>query len=401
MKMPETLGWYSLEEKQGLTLYGSYKVVREYDLRLVNGKQQWQEYEQAKHDFYEWFKKEKGLLESIFHQTTGDAKIGAAKALLDFVLEAIIRWQEIKLPSSGTWEGDFNYRMSAVLSFPSVPAITVSGKMHGKVRLALYPPLSSSGPPRVLGELTDGKMEVDLPIPFMFSATKAFGQFRGDLAGQVDIDWIPGSPITAKGFLSFQTKKIDIAIAGPFGMVAGGTSHRVGSGGMKGRLFLRILGYPIQEKPLHISKEKTDFELPFKLFLQEQDEEIDFKKLLNEYYIQYVMTIDEVRTIQYQGLQEKQIELALETFELLLEALAFGQAIGIDSSAIAQTRLIPGSENSLFDKWFRLYINAGFKYGDSEFQKMAWEKVVVLVQMGILSEKLGNELGSTIHSPVG
>lgn len=326
----------------------TFTVSWNVDLALTSDpQQQWVEYEQAKQEFQRWFEETKERLENEFNSASGDAQITAGRALVEFVLEAMARWDRIKMPTSGTWSGP--YRQEIRVRGLMRGTFTASGDMT----LTLEEDAPGSSGAKAIGELTTGLTEGEMligPPGQVLVAAVVSSTWEADALGS-------SANLESNLLLDIYQLTSEGGVVGPFFAVV--------SYSEEGRM--TVEAYLTDDlRRLYLLDERTvpfenRFEEPLTLWMAGREEELDLTELLHQYFQQYVVTIDQVKSSQFSGAGDfaAKRDKARETFELCLEADALGDAANIPLGVKAAVGLSMGTPASLFDKWFERFFTNG------------------------------------------
>jgi hypothetical protein len=304
--------------------------------------QQWEEYIEARREFCEWFEETKQRLEDEFSRASGDAKIKAAEALLRFVFEAQVKWEAIKMPTEGTWEGGYRDQFNL-----HSPYLAMTGGQTATIQVSLERDAPNALTGKLEGDAANGNMDfkIDLATPggAPFITLAISGHWDGKVVGPVK--WALADVI-----LHGHTEEMDAG----FGFPGFFSYFEFREERMTGEAFLVADINRIYRIAAISDTWQNRWEAPLRLALTNRDESLDLTELKHQYFRQYVATIDDVKLVQlsqqpnHAGRRNK----AKETLQLLLTAEAVGQAAGVNPSVIEGAGLAHKDPASLYDKWY-------------------------------------------------
>jgi hypothetical protein len=307
----------------------------------------WSKYQQEVKDFYDWFDETRKKTEASVKGKSGEGKIAATKQLLHFILEAIEKWNEIQCPTSGEWKGDLEVTITSQgMQFP------ISGTVSAFFQLELLPPRFPVGPSVIKGTISNGATRVNA------AGIDFDGDFTGDIVGH-------GQGQNARICAVFRYSKMMVenpfkanSPMAIFNRVDNDTFYQVW------HAFESIVG---KTPPM----KATDESLYYQLTMQGLEEEFEYMPYLIDYFKLYVKTIDNVHRQKYNDLSDanKKQTLAYETIELLRDALTLGLSLDVPNYVYDEIGLIMANEQSLFDKWFRLWFPAAMEFWNQKVQQ--------------------------------
>jgi len=405
---PSELPRWENKDTWSMSLSG-LTVSADHDIELSldgDGTAEWEAYEEAKQEFQEWFEETQEQLEDEFVAASGDAKIVAGRRLIEFVLEAEVRWERIKMPTSGSWSGPY-----MVTTTVTGMGFNASVTAQGAMTLVLEEDAPGSTGAKVTGTIPAGTTEGEFTLGFpgvVFSAGEIEQTWEGEAVGSA-------RNLTVDGLL-------DTYIITYEGVVAAAPGTAVYLYGSDGRMTSQ--GYVVDElRNLYLIDQRTSpyesrIEHLLELTMTGRNEELDLRDLLIQYFIQYVLTIDAVKISEYAGASVPAIrrEIALGAFNLCVGADAIADAAGLPlgiPESVGLERRVPGS---LYDRWFERYFESGLAHHDqvvnghtsitearvgAELDRLNF--VVRHVDHGweaLVSEELMNELELWFESPL-
>ncbi|MBN1329067.1 MAG: hypothetical protein JXA54_06300 [Candidatus Heimdallarchaeota archaeon] len=339
-----------LSEKQiKISIAGGVIIIDELlNLKLTDEQEFWEQYKQEVSDFYDWFDETKDQVEAEFKSQSGEAKIAASKKLISFILEAQEKWLEIQCPSSGEWLGELTIKLTPQgIQFP------ISGSVSAQFQMELNPPTYPLGPSIIKGTISDGSTKIDV------TGLDASGDFAGEIVGIAEKN-------VARICTKFRYSKI--MIENPFKQNTPlAIFNRVDNHTFVGvwKAFESILG-PMP--PIAAGDESIYYELK----LQGLAEDFEYEPYLIKYYTWHVQTFNEVRKAIFDSIPSESMKkhvFAFETIELLREIWTDGIALGIPENIQREVGLVLMNEQSLFDKWFRLWFPAALGFWNNKIQQ--------------------------------
>ncbi|MBN2351650.1 MAG: hypothetical protein JXD23_03700 [Spirochaetales bacterium] len=307
-------------------------------------------YLQDKADFEKWYRDEKDRLSQEFNGSSGEARINSARGLFHLEVEAAQRWDAIQQPREGTWEGEFVMKVtSAYLGLEATSRATV--------RLTFTftgSPVSASA----VGELKDGVGNISLAFP----PGAAF------VAAQYDETWTG----RLRGAASYGVAKLSLI----YQRVSG-----------EGAAVVGFRDYPLAIEVFELSNTHThgtiylaicspDQGLPC---VQDYDSTLPVSEMIVSYtsdgwgeewtddscaaFGRYAQTVDAVRQADYSGMDPAgRMDLAWRTIDDFLGLAAEGEYAMLELGCIEGAGLASGDPGSLYDKWFKLWFDAGTAY---------------------------------------
>lgn len=388
---------------------GTAEVTYDIDLApTADAATLWREYEAAKKEFERWFDETRVRLEDAFNTATGDAKIAAAKALINFVFEAERRFEEIRQPRSGTWKGRYSQTITITAA---VQLINVKIVNLGEMTLSLLDEGTSASASPVEGGIEGGTSRIDFgagppgPAPLVKGASDS--SWEGPLIGLAEAG-------NARVIIRVHQKDVEAA----FGVVGGlGGYGRATEGRGAGSAFymdeLRRI-YLLKETPF--SYANTWDEPEIELSLTGRDEMFDAREYLDRYFRLYVGAIESAELEKFaraQGHAAKSGE-ALRAINLFIEASALGDAAGVDLGVMDDAGLGHQDPDSHFDEWFRKWFAEAMADWDERVGSAAADtkaeaargrhgfavKTIFYADYGLFSEALFRELGLFRQSPL-
>ncbi len=312
----------------------------------------WQNYQQAMKKFHEWFKKTKEELEKKYEGASGKAKINAAKKLIDFIREAVKKWEKIYRPTGGLWEGKKTEIIKGILK-PGNFNFTVNVTLDIKIEIP------SVLPSVVRGIVDNSKVSFNIDAPSSIFKNLLDGTitFSGVIIGIAEKDYIDlvfGLVNETLNFTAGDNNFINISAVWTGESVQAFYKNYV--------FVLRM-----EHRTPYISLPKmpnVHFAVCDRAFLHGV-EKFDPMQYYIKYFRFYVIAIDKYRSIQFtqKPINEKHL-YAYDTIEVLLCAAAIGHTLGdgIPYNIYMELRLIFDNKDSLYDKWFRLWFNSGDEY---------------------------------------
>lgn len=381
---------------------GTAEVTYEIDLApTADSATLWREYEAAKMEFEQWFEETRVRLEDAFNTSTGEAKIAAGKALINFVFEAERRFEEIKQPRSGTWKGP--YSQSVTFSAP-LQIVEFKIVSRGEMTLSLLEegPAASASP--VEGRVENGTAHIDLGAGQTAAGSVvkggSDGTWVGTLLGLAEAG-------IARIIIRVHQMSNEAVLASQFG--AGGYARTTeGQGSATGFLFddLRRI-YLFKETP--VSSANTWDEPELQLSMTGREEMFDVREYLDRYFQLYVGAIESVELEKFarqQGHAAKRDE-AWRAVNLFVEASALGDAVGVDLGVMDDAGLGHRDPDSHFDEWFRKWFAEAMADWDERVNSAGGEakvepargrhgfavKTIFYADYALFSETLFRELG--------
>ena len=394
--------WTSRAQRNIPVPMGTASVSYDIDLApTADAATLWREYEAAKKEFEQWFEETRVRLEEAFNTATGEAKIAAGKALINFVFEADRRFEEIKQPRSGTWKG--RYSQTITITAP-VQLINVKIVNRGEMTLSLLDEGPSASASPVEGRIEGGTSRIDFgagppgPAPLVKGASDS--TWEGPLIGLAEAG-------SARVIIRVHQKDVEAA----FGVVGGlGGYGRATEGRGAGSAFymdeLRRI-YLLKETPFSYANTWDEPEL--ELSLTGREEMFDVREYLDRYFRLYVGAIESVeleKLARQQGHAAKRDE-ALRAINLFIEASALGDAAGVDLGVMDDAGLGHRDPDSHFDEWFRKWFAEAMADWDERVNSAGGEakvepargrhgfavKTIFYADYALFSETLFQELG--------
>lgn len=359
-----------------------------------------QAYERKIQEFIDWFEEQRVDLERDYDRATGEKKIEAAMELIDFIKEAVKKWNEIACPPPGPWEGTKKVTWSYFLGVGGI--IQFKLEMTADIKIKIKKPVTPSSPSRIEGELENQKTKIDIdcPIPFMDLSILQ----SGTIVGLAEI--APPRAETcslvkniANLHVITETKNVGVVAGGiGFGPLFKMTWSRGSS-----TAFINVADIFGYQAPLYLNPHDENYKLTLE-GLSLFDPQPHFIK----YFRYYVRTLDEERffTFDTTPIGVKHL-IAFKTFNDMMGALALSESICIPDAICEVLNLWPTKENSLFDRWFDLWFTEGLRYYDLKvlenpndlvrlFERFNWVlKMGEVKQLAIVSDALfeRHELG--------
>ncbi|HUT82147.1 MAG TPA: hypothetical protein VMZ29_13175 [Candidatus Bathyarchaeia archaeon] len=339
-----------LSEKQiRMPIAGGFIVIDELlNLKLTDEQEFWEQYKQEVSDFYDWFAETKDQVEAEFKSRSGEAKIAASKKLISFILEAQEKWLEIQRPSSGEWLGELTIKLT-----PQGMQFPISGSVSAQFQMELNPPTYPLGPSIIKGTISDGFTKIDL------TGLDASGDFAGEIVGITEKN---------KARICAKLRYSKIMVENPFKQNTPlAIFNRVDNHTfiVVWNAFESLLG-PMP--PVAAGDESIYYELE----LQGLSEDFEYEPYLIKYYKWHVQTFNEVRKVMFDSIPSASVKkhvFAYETIYLLREILAEGLSLGIPDNILREIGLELMNEQSLFDKWFRLWFPAALDFWNNKIQQ--------------------------------
>jgi hypothetical protein len=394
--------WASRAQRSIPTPVGAAIVSYDIDLQpTADAATLWREYEAAKKDFEKWFEETRVWFEDRFNSTTGDAKIAAGKALINFVFEAERRYEEIKQPRSGTWTG--SYSETVTLNAPlQMLDIKIVNRGEMTLRLLDEGPAAAASP--VEGRVENGTVHVDFgagppgPMPLLQGASDS--TWEGQFLGLAEAG-------SARIIIRVHQKDVEVA----FGMLGGfgGYGRATEGRGTAFALYMDELRriYLIKDAPFSYANTWDEPELP--MIMTGRDEIFDAREYLDRYFRLYVGAIESVELEKFarqQGHAAKRDE-AWRAVNLFIEASALGDAAGVDLGVMDDAGLGHQDPDSHFDEWFRKWFTEAMADWDERVNAAGGEakvepargrhgfavKTIFYADYALFSETLFQELG--------
>ena len=360
---------------------GSLTYTASAELSLItDGESQWQDYQQELQEFCQWFEDSENERTNNFDSAQGDAKIEAALKLVELIIEAYYRWDQIVQPLTGEWEGDYQTKI-----YMPPPFLELSVEQKGRMKLSVTDTSDTKVGLKVQGELKDGEFKSLLRVysegaPFLVLEQE--GKFEIAVLG-VAVGNL-ASVVIADKILEFESGL-------NFGGFFVGYSDYVG-GVMTTEVYAIsdleaiLLGGGQSYHNFHYDNYTFFTRTVF-------DGELDLSERLNRYFRQYVFTIDDIKWNQYSAQTEPkaQASIALETFNLLMMAEQHGERAGVDLEVIESTGLERRAPNSLYDQWFARWIPKAMQVWDEKVNNAVSESeksVIMEGRLNFLLEKI-------------
>ncbi|MFX1238813.1 MAG: hypothetical protein ACFFAS_01690 [Promethearchaeota archaeon] len=321
------------------------------------------EYKKAVKEFYEWFENEKSILEEKYAHTSKEARIIAAKDLIEFILEAKKKWDEILQPELiGEWEGTSKFSSIGKISSGGV-TIPMEASAVSDMRIEMKSLAENAERLMIDGKETNGKAS--------FIAGPAMGLPPGTPIGRL-INTKANFTSDVKGV--FSENRAYLFVGMDFGLQTARaieTEHgpmlraNVFSGGertnqayIKAVAIFGLIGFNISIPKITASR--------FHHLILLGIEQFDPMKYLIEYFKQYVITIDTERLAQLTNNPKNDHIIAKSTIDLLLETHSYGIALGIPPDTFNDVLLVFKNPQSLYDKWFREWFFLGLMYHNEQ-----------------------------------
>ncbi len=341
------------------------------------------EYYEEKREFKRKFEEELEKKKNEFHQKSGKSRIDAGYALLVYIAESWVKWRTLQMPPSGTWKGLYKVMINvgdfATADVEADMVLTLENIATDVEQRFLYSDAK--------GQTQNGTSSVDLNmgalLPYVTGGAVGEhiweGVFKGSAMGTKIVAEHTITDMQGDTIIGFSMMDI-MAVSGHYrtegdnltgtlqvwSPVAYATATTSG-GSITGEVIVYdpLLGI-YRVEPINESTGSSCSNKPETLLFTASglnDDLIDFQKILDDLYKEYVDAVERYNNLQFNGagnLEDKE-KRARENLLRLYTVLSEGQMLGVLDSAIAASGLRQNDPSSLFDRWFEKWFTTGDK----------------------------------------